>query len=192
MEYVSRAGVKLEHALKQFAVDVKDLVCMDVGAATGGFTDCLLQHGAAKVYTIETGKNIVHWKLRNDPRVVVLENTNILYRVEELESGRVEVDFAVVDTSWTKLRLSVPATTRFLKEGWKILALIKPQYEIDKKFLKKGIVPLELQPETVEKVRVELSELGFIVSEPVESPITGESGNHEYWIMLESQNVQQI
>jgi len=173
--YVSRAGVKLKGALEHFGVEVTNKTCMDVGAATGGFTDCLLQHGAAKVYTVETGYGVLDWKIRKDPRVVVHERANILYEINIPE----KIDVAVVDTSWTRLKLSVPATSRFVKFGGVILALIKPQYEIGK-----GVVPEEKLTETVEKVRQVLVDLGFGVSEAVESQITGEGGNREFWVKI--------
>ena len=178
--YISRAGVKLEKALEYFGVDVKNKVCMDVGAATGGFTDCLLQHGATQVYTVETGYGVLDWKLRNDPRVVVKERSNILY---SLDIPR-DIDIAVVDTSWTKLKLSVPATSRFVKPNGIILALIKPQYEIDKKLLRGGIVPEEELPKLLENIKTQMQNLGFETSEIIDSPITGEAGNREYWIKL--------
>ena len=174
-KYASRAGVKLEGALKHFGLDATGKTCMDVGAATGGFTDCLLQHGATKVYTVETGYGILDWKIRKDPRVVVQERANILYEINIPE----KTDLVVVDTSWTRLRLSVPATSRFVKFGGVILALIKPQYEIGK-----GVVPGEKLMGIVEKVRQDLIELGFEVSDAFESPITGESGNREFWVKI--------
>ncbi|MDP1743839.1 MAG: SAM-dependent methyltransferase [Candidatus Amesbacteria bacterium] len=178
--YVSRAGIKLEEALNRYGVEVKDKVCMDVGAATGGFTDCLLQHGASQVYAVETGYGVLDWKLRNDPRVIVKERSNILY---SLDIPR-DIDIAVVDTSWTKLKLSVPATSRFVKPNGIILALIKPQYEIDKKLLHGGIVLEEELPALLENVKSQLEDLGFVTSEIIDSPITGEAGNREYWIKL--------
>jgi 23S rRNA (cytidine1920-2'-O)/16S rRNA (cytidine1409-2'-O)-methyltransferase len=178
--YVSRAGVKLEHALAEFQVNVEGKICMDVGAATGGFTDCLLQQGAAKVFTIETGYGALDWKLRNDPRVVVKERTNILYELELPE----KVDVAVVDTSWTRLKLSVPATSRFTKTDAIILALLKPQYEVAKKDLVKGIVKPEALEGIVKSVRQDLQDLGFVVSEAIDSPITGEAGNKEFWLKV--------
>jgi len=179
-KYVSRAGVKLEHALKEFGISVTDKVCMDVGAATGGFTDCLLQHGARKVYAIETGYGVLDWGLRNNPQVVVMERTNILYGLEIPE----KVHLAVVDTSWTRLKLSVPATWRFLRQDAIILALLKPQYEVQKKDLVKGVVKQEALPGIIDQVRLQLQELGYKVSEAMESPITGEGGNKEYWFKL--------
>ncbi len=180
MTYVSRAGGKLEAAIEYFGVDVKDKICLDVGAATGGFTDCLLQYGAKKVYTVETGYGVLDWKLRNDPRVVVRERTNILYEVNIAE----KVDIAVVDTSWTRLKLSVPAASQLIKPGGIILALVKPQYEVERKYLRKGVVIEEKLTQVVEKVRQELEELKFTVSQPFQSPVVGEGGNREFWVQV--------
>ena len=179
-KYISRAGIKLETALQYYGLDVKNKVCMDVGAATGGFTDCLLQSGASQVYAVETGYGVLDWKLRNDPRVVVRERSNILYSLDIPRDN----DVAVVDTSWTKLKLSVPATSRFVKPKGIILALIKPQYEIDKKLLRGGIAPEEELSRLLENIKTRLQDLGFETSEIIDSPITGEAGNREYWIKL--------
>ena len=179
-KYISRAGVKLEEALRHYGVDVAGKVCMDVGAATGGFTDCFLQHGAKEVYAVETGYGVLDWKLRNDPRVIVKERSNILY---SLDIPR-DIDVAAVDTSWTKLKLSVPAASRFIKPDGIILALIKPQYEADKKILNKGIVPEEKLTQILEMITAELRNLGFETREVIDSPIKGESGNREFWVML--------
>jgi 23S rRNA (cytidine1920-2'-O)/16S rRNA (cytidine1409-2'-O)-methyltransferase len=181
MEYVSRAGVKLEHALQVFKIDPKGKTCLDSGAATGGFTDCLLQHGAAKVYAVETGYGTLAWKLRNNPQVVVLERTNILYEVPIGE----KVDLITLDTSWTRLKLSVPAAAKYLDSKGTILALLKPQYEVNKKDLVKGIVKEEVLHETVESVRQELQNQGFVVSEAIDSPIKGDGGNREFWLMIQ-------
>lgn len=185
MDYVSRAGIKLEHALREFKIDAKDLICMDVGAATGGFTDCLLKHNAKKVYAIETGYGVLDWRLRNDPRVVVKERTNILYELDIPE----KIDLAVVDTSWTRLKLSVPAAWRFMNANGTILALLKPQYEAHKKDLAKGVVREEALPEIIEMVRNTLSALGFKVSEAIDSPIKGTGGNREFWLKLQKQDL---
>lgn len=178
--YISRAGVKLEEALRHYGIEVTGKVCMDVGAATGGFTDCFLQHGACEVYAIETGYGVLDWKLRNDPRVIVKERSNILY---SLDVPR-DIDVAAVDTSWTKLKLSVPATSRFVKPEGLILALIKPQYEIEKKDLRNGIVPEEKLTQVLESIQSQMRDLGFVTSEIIDSPITGEAGNREFWIKL--------
>ena len=181
-KYVSRAGEKLEGALVNFKVEVNDKICMDVGASTGGFTDCLLQNGAIKVYAVDTGYGGLDWKLRQDNRVVVKERTNILYEVG-IEK---EVEIAVVDTSWTRLRLAVPATSRFVISGGIILALIKPQYEAGKEVAReKGVLTEEEGKKTAERTKNELKELGFEVSEIYESPIKGEAGNSEWWVKIQ-------
>ncbi len=181
-KYVSRAGIKLEEALIRFGIEARDRVCIDVGAATGGFTDCLLQAGAAQVYAVETGYGILDWKLRNDPKVVVKERSNILY---SLDIPR-DIDIAIVDTSWTKLKLSVPAASRFVKPKGIILALIKPQYEIETRDrdLRKGVLEDNVALTVANNVKNQLDSLGFVTSEIIDSPITGEAGNREYWIKL--------
>lgn len=179
-KYVSRAGEKLEAALAHFGIDVNGKVCLDVGAATGGFTDCLLQRGAAKVYAVETGYGILDWKLRNDPRVVVMERTNILYDPPVPEKA----DLAVVDTSWTRLKLSVPAAARFVSPAGLVLALVKPQYEAKRGELFKGVVKPDNLAEVVERTRRELVDLGYEVSPTFESPIRGEGGNREFWVKI--------
>ena len=180
-KYVSRAGVKLEAALRHFGVEVEGRVVLDVGAATGGFTDCLLRQGAVRVHAVETGYGLLAWKLRQDPRVVVWERTNILYQVPIGE----KVDLAVVDTSWTRLHLAIPAASRFVKVGGVILALIKPQYEVEKKKLKKGVLGEGRAREVAEEVRRRLMELGFRLTEVVESAIKGEGGNSEFWVRID-------
>lgn len=186
MEYVSRAGVKLERALQVFGIDPKDKVCLDSGAATGGFTDCLLQHGAAKVYAVETGYGTLAWKLRNNAQVVVLERTNILYEVPISE----KIDLITLDTSWTRLKLSVPAAAKYLDSKGTILALLKPQYEVNKKDLVKGIVKEEVLLDTVESVRQQLEDLGFVVSKAADSPIKGDGGNREFWLMIQPKGLE--
>src|SRR5579859_7339270 len=120
-QYVSRAGGKLEFALQEFKISVKDLIVADFGSSTGGFVDCLLQNGAKKVYAVETGYGVLDWKLRNDPRVIVMERTNAIH-VELPE----KVDLITIDTSWTRQRNILPNALKNLKEGRKIISLIKP------------------------------------------------------------------
>ncbi|HBC72433.1 hypothetical protein A2379_03800 [Candidatus Amesbacteria bacterium RIFOXYB1_FULL_47_13] len=180
-KYVSRAGVKLEGAMREFGVNAAGKVCLDAGAATGGFTDCLLQHGAKKVYAVETGYGVLAWKLRNDPKVVVRERTNILYE----EDIAKEIEMAVVDVSWTRLKLAIPAVSRFMMAGGVILALIKPQYEVDKKELHGGVLVSDKAWETAQKTKEELVNSGFKVSDTTESVIKGEGGNREYWVRID-------
>ena len=182
MTYVSRAGEKLEHALKTFEVDVKGLVCADFGASTGGFTDCLLQHGAAKVYSVETGYGVLDYKLRTDERVVVMERENAMH-VELPE----KVDFITIDTSWTRLEKVVPNAIKNLKDGSKIIALVKPHYEAEPKHIRKGKLPDEFIPEVLNSVKEKLRELGAEILGETESPILGEKGkNKEFLLYLKA------
>lgn len=129
--YVSRGGLKLEHGLREFGVGVGSLVCADLGASTGGFTDCLLKHGAARVYAVDTAYGEFAWALRNDPRVVVMERANALHTdppPEVVEMGG--VDLVVIDLGWTKQQFAIPAALRWLKPSGRIISLIKPHYEV--------------------------------------------------------------
>ncbi len=136
LPYVSRGGLKLEAALKAFSIDVKDKVAMDVGASTGGFSDCLLQHGAKRVYAIDVGYGQLAWKLRTDPRVIPIERTNIRYMSEEKIPEK--VDIATVDVSFISLKLVIPKVIEFLRPQGEIVALIKPQFEAGKGEVPKG------------------------------------------------------
>lgn len=133
--YVSRGGEKLEHALRMFAIDVNDLVCADFGASTGGFTDALLQHGARRVYAIDVGYGQLHYRLRQDSRVVVMERTNVRY----LESLPEPIDLVTIDVSFISLRLVLPAARRVLRPGGRVIALVKPQFEAGKGKVGKGV-----------------------------------------------------
>jgi len=178
--YVSRGGLKLEKALKEFSLDVKDKVVLDVGSSTGGFVDCLLQNGAAKVYSTDTAYGELAWKLRKDERVVVMERTNILHLKELPE----KVDIITIDASWTKLELILPVVKAFLKEDGYIIALLKPHYEAVKKLLVKGVLPDELQEKIVNKVTENIIELGFSINQQTESPILGGGGNREFLLFI--------
>ena len=180
LPYVSRGGLKLEKALANFDVDVKDCVCTDVGSSTGGFTDCMLQNGAKKVFAIDVGRGQLDWKLRNDPRVVCMEKTNIRYVTpEDLAEP---LDLSVVDVSFISLRLVLPAIRALLKPTGQVLCLIKPQFEAGKeKVGKKGVVR---DPEVHRQVldgflelarQLELSVLGLTFS-----PVKGPEGNIEF------------
>ena len=139
LKYVSRGGLKLEKAMECFDVNVEDKVCMDIGASSGGFTDCMLQNGATKVYAVDVGHGQLAWKLRNDERVVVMEKTNIRY-VKPEDIGE-EIDFASIDVSFISLSKVLPAAYNLLKENGEIVALIKPQFEAGReKVGKKGVV----------------------------------------------------
>jgi len=180
-EFVSRGGTKLKFALEKFDIDVKGKICADLGCSTGGFTDCLLQKGAKKVYAVDTGKNILEWKIKEDERVEFLGGVNALH-VELPE----KVDFISIDVSWTPQRLIIPQALFLLKDKGKIISLIKPHYEINKILLRKGRVPEELLLEVVEKIKQDFTELGLNFSEVIESPIVGTKGkNKEYLICIE-------
>jgi 23S rRNA (cytidine1920-2'-O)/16S rRNA (cytidine1409-2'-O)-methyltransferase len=173
-EFVSRAGQKLEHALASFGIEVTGFVCADLGSNVGGFVDCLLRRGAAKVYAIDTGYGALEWKLRKDPRVVVMERTNAMHAVlPEF------VDFVSIDVAWTKQRHILPAAKRMLKEGGQVVTLIKPHYEAEVGMLRGGVLREELLKGVIEQVNKHLEEAGFEVVGIVESPIKGAKGNVE-------------
>jgi 23S rRNA (cytidine1920-2'-O)/16S rRNA (cytidine1409-2'-O)-methyltransferase len=182
--YVSRGGIKLEAALREFAIDVAGLTILDVGASTGGFTDCLLQHGAKKVVAVDIGYGQLAWSLRKDPRVAVLERTNIRHlSTLEIEDA---IDGAVIDTSFISLRIVVPATVRLLKNDAFILALIKPQFEAGKGMVGKGgiIRDKALQDRIVNDLTAFFSQSGLVTGGTLESPIRGAKGNREVFVYL--------
>lgn len=182
--YVSRGGLKLESALTNFNISVKDKIAMDVGASTGGFTDCLLQRGAKKVYCIDVGYGQLAWKLRQDPRVVLIERTNIRYLERERISD--EIDIATIDVSFISLLKVVPKVLEFLKAYGEIIALIKPQFEVGKAEVeKRGIIKDEgKRLKAVQKVKEGLEALGLKTIGIMQSPILGQKGNIEYFIYL--------
>jgi len=184
--YVSRGGLKLEGVLNYFSIDVKGLTVMDVGASTGGFTDCLLKMGAGKVFAVDVGKGILDWRLRNDKRVVVMEERNIRY-LEFKDIGE-RLDMAVIDVSFISLEKVIPKVKEFLKPGGLTLALIKPQFEVMKAEVeKKGIIRDSRKHEKViDRIRIFSEGLGFIVKGICESAIRGAKGNREFWIYLEN------
>lgn len=172
--FVSRAGFKLDHALTSFNISVANLICADFGCNAGGFTDCLLQRGAAKVYAVDTGYGALEWKLRTDPRVVPMERTNAMH-VELPE----QVDLVVIDVAWTKQTKILPAAHRVLKLGGQIVTLIKPHYEAEAKLLIKGVLPPERLDAVIEDVKRQIAEAGFDCLAVVTSPILGGKGNTE-------------
>lgn len=173
--YVSRGGLKLEAALRAFGVDVPGRVCADFGSHAGGFVDCLLQHGAARVYAVEPGYGVLDYKLRRDPRVVVCERTNALaYTAPE------PCDIVTIDVGWTPQRLILPAARRCLRAGGVVLTLVKPQYEADKSLLRAGVVPEEHLAAVLELCRREVLSSGWSVDGEIPSPIRGHGGNVEY------------
>ncbi|MBI5098660.1 MAG: TlyA family RNA methyltransferase [Nitrospirae bacterium] len=184
MPYVSRGGLKLEHAIKTFNIDVKDKIAMDVGASTGGFTDCLLQHGAKKIYAIDVGYGQFSWILRNDEKVVLFEKTNIRYLDEDLVPDK--TDIATIDVSFISLLKVIPKVLEFLAPQGEIVALIKPQFEAGRKDVGKGGVVKDENKrlEVVKKIKNESEKLGFKVKGVTTSPIRGPKGNVEYFIYL--------
>ena len=182
--YVSRGGLKLEKALKSFAVSVQGLVCLDVGASTGGFTDCLLQHGAVRVYAVDVGYGQLAWQLRQDARVTAIERMNI--RNMPLNMLPEPVDLVTIDVSFISLKIVVPAVMKFIKKPAWIIALIKPQFEVGKgKVGKGGVVRDPLQHESVlNELDQFFKDSGWTCLAVVPSPILGPSGNREFLIHL--------
>ena len=185
LPYVSRGGLKLKKALDEFGVDVTGLVAIDVGSSTGGFTDCLLQAGVRKVFAVDVGYGQLAWKLQQDPRVVSLEKTNIRYLLPEQLDAVPEL--AVIDASFIPLTKVLPATVKIVQPGGRIIALIKPQFEVGKREVGKGGIVRD--PAAHERVIDDLCQaargMGLIVSGLCESPITGADGNREFLIMLQ-------
>ena len=185
LKYVSRGGLKLEKAIDHFGVNVQDAVCMDIGASTGGFTDCMLQNGATKVYSVDVGHGQLAWKLRNDERVVCMEKTNFRYLTrEDIED---DLDFASVDVSFISLTKILLPARNLLKDNGKMVCLIKPQFEAGKeKVGKKGVVRDEsVHVEVIEKIFdfVEILDFSYLALDY--SPIKGPEGNIEYLIYIE-------
>lgn len=185
MRYVSRGGKKLEKAMQVFPISLDGCVCIDIGASTGGFTDCMLQNGAVKVYSVDVGYGQLAWSLRNDERVVNLERTNIRYVTDEQIPE--PVDFISVDVSFISLTLVLPVAWRLLKEGAQMVCLVKPQFEAGKdKVGKKGVVrEPSIHREVIEKVAGCAAELGFALRGLDYSPIKGPEGNIEYLLFLQ-------
>lgn len=201
MPYVGRGGLKLEAALDFFHIDVKDKVLMDVGSSTGGFTDCLLQRGAKKVFCIDVGYGQLDWSLRNDPRVVVMERTNVRYldeilkeRMNKDKGVRVQyddliergIDIATADVSFISLKMVIPEIVKFVKNAGEILALIKPQFEVGKGEVGKGGIVKE-EDKRLSAVRglQEFSEkIGLTTIGIFESPVAGQKGNREYFLYV--------
>jgi 23S rRNA (cytidine1920-2'-O)/16S rRNA (cytidine1409-2'-O)-methyltransferase len=184
MPYVSRGGIKLEHAIKEFKINVRGKTTMDVGTSTGGFTDCLLQHGAEKVYAIDVGYGQFEWILRSNERVVLMEKTNIRYLDKDLVPD--EIDIATIDVSFISLLKVIPNVIGFLSSKGEIVALIKPQFEAGRKDVGKGGVVKDekKQLEVVEKIKNESGKIGFDVKGITKSPVKGPKGNVEYFIYL--------
>jgi 23S rRNA (cytidine1920-2'-O)/16S rRNA (cytidine1409-2'-O)-methyltransferase len=184
MPYVSRGGLKLAHALASFGLDVAGRVALDVGASTGGFTDCLLQAGAARVHALDVGHGQLHWKLVSDPRVVVRDRINVRHlRPDDLpERG----DLAVIDVSFISLRLVLPALIPLLAPGAPVVALVKPQFEVGPARVGKGGIVRDPQAraDALAQVSAAAAALGYEVCGQTESPITGAKGNVEFLLLL--------
>jgi len=182
--YVSRGGKKLEAAIHHFLVEVEGHVLLDVGASTGGFTDCLLKHGARRVIAVDVGYGQMDWTLRQDPRVKILEKTNIRYlKPKDLDAP---VHGAVIDVSFISLKLVVPPVSELLKPHAYIIALIKPQFEVGKGQVGKGGVVRDpnLHQEVIENLTAFFRTLGWTVQGPIPSPLLGPKGNREFLIYL--------
>jgi len=193
--YVSRGGLKLRHALDAFGIDPEGTACADLGCSTGGFTDCLLQAGAARVFAVDTAYGGLAWKLRTDPRVVVLERTNALH-AEPAPEARSAMDLVVIDLGWTKQERAVPAALRWLKPRGRIISLIKPHYEIAPEDLdrrgERGVLPDADAERVIEQVVSRIPSLGVSVLGMTKSPILGgrspkgrAGGNAEWLVLLE-------
>ncbi|RLB98010.1 MAG: TlyA family rRNA (cytidine-2'-O)-methyltransferase [Deltaproteobacteria bacterium] len=180
MPYVSRGGIKLAEALTQFQIDASGRHCMDIGASSGGFTDCLLQNGAAHVVAVDVGYGQIAWKLRQDPRVTILERTNIRYLT--VEKVPFPVDLAVIDVSFISLKIVVPVIRNFLKVDATVVTLIKPQFEVGRDRVGKGGVVKNpaLHEEVIQSLSQFFETGGFRVYGVIPSPITGPKGNKEF------------
>lgn len=186
--YVSRGGLKLEKALDEFKVDPSGKICLDIGASTGGFTDCLLQRGAIKVYAIDVGYGQLDLKIRNDKRVVVIEKTNARHLAPEdlYKAGDEKADLAVIDVSFISLSKILPAVHGLLKDGGEVVALVKPQFEAGRSEVGKGgiIKDESVHKKVIEKVIEESKKIGFKHIGSIPSPVKGADGNIEFLILL--------
>ena len=188
LKYVSRGGLKLEKAMTHFGITLDGKVCMDIGASTGGFTDCMLQNGASKVYSVDVGYGQFAWKLRQDPRVVCMEKTNIRYVTpEDIDDA---LDFASVDVSFISLTKVLGPARALLKDDGQMVCLIKPQFEAGReKVGKKGVVrDKAVHEEVINKVIDFALEIGFSIHNLEYSPIKGPEGNIEYLVYIEKNN----
>lgn len=185
--FVSRGGEKLDGAMKHFAIDVRDNVCLDVGSSTGGFTDCLLQRGARKVYAVDVGTAQLHWNLRRDSRVVVCEKVNARYLTQETVPEK--VGFVCCDVSFISVTLILPALIPLMTPAARMVVLAKPQFEVGKGEVGKGGIVRDpaLHEKAINRVRSALTELGFHGLHTMESPILGAEGNKEFLIYVAEQ-----
>jgi len=178
--FVSRGGEKLQAALEAFNINSDGLIAADFGASTGGFTDCLLQNGVLRVYAVDTSYGELHWKLRNDPRVVVKERTNAMHVILPEK-----VDIIVIDTGWTRQEKIIPNALKNLKKNGLIITLIKPHYEANPSLIRKGRLSDESVEQVLSAVKLNVEMLGICVSKIIESPITGgRAGNREFLALL--------
>ncbi|HEX7233238.1 MAG TPA: TlyA family RNA methyltransferase [Candidatus Binatia bacterium] len=182
--YVSRGGFKLEKALQEFAISVPGKTALDIGASTGGFTDCLLAHGAARVFAVDVGYGQLDWKLRNDPRVVVLEKTNIRHLDRRLLPD--DVQLATIDASFISLKLILPCAKALLSETHEVIALIKPQFEVGKgKVGKGGVVRSATEhARVIDEIETAAVAIGYTSCGVIESPLLGPKGNKEFLLYL--------
>ncbi|AKL97596.1 TlyA family RNA methyltransferase [Endomicrobium proavitum] len=181
--YVSRGGIKLESALNALNIDVSGFTCLDIGASTGGFTDCMLQKGALKVYAVDVGTAQLHYKLRNDPRVVNIENVNFRYFDTALLKD--EISFATIDVSFISLDKILPSAFKAVKENGFVLAMIKPQFELEPSEIKKGVVRDEkLRQKAIDKIKNFAINLGFKIISEADSGLKGPKGNLEHFVLL--------
>jgi 23S rRNA (cytidine1920-2'-O)/16S rRNA (cytidine1409-2'-O)-methyltransferase len=182
--FVSRGGDKLDATLAALGLDVRDLVALDVGASTGGFTDCLLQRGARRVYAVDVGYGQLAWKLRNDPRVVSRERTNV--RTLDRADFPERFDLVVIDASFISLRLVLPSVLRLVDPGCRIVALVKPQFEVGKGRVGKGGVVREaaLHAEVLTEMQRSVGELGLRIDAVMTSPLLGPAGNREFFLVV--------
>ena len=187
LPYVSRGGLKLEKAMACFPITLEDDICMDIGSSTGGFTDCMLQNGASKVYSVDVGYGQLDWKLRNDPRVVNMEKVNVRYLEPDTIPER--MDFVSIDVSFISLKLIFPVVRELLKKGGELVCLIKPQFEAGREQVgKKGIVrDRDVHRQVIENVIIYAVSNGLKPEELTFSPMTGAKGNIEY--LLRAVNV---
>jgi len=193
LRYVSRGGEKLAEAFNQFPLEIKNRVCLDAGISTGGFTDCLLQRGAAKVYGVDVGYGQTAWSIRNDPRVVLLERTNIRYLTPEklFKDGDPIPDFAVADLSFISLKIVLPSIKSLLQSARsELLVLVKPQFEVGKDKVGKGGVVrnYSLHVEAIEGVVNESKKYGWFPNGLLASPLKGPAGNQEYLLWMSDED----
>ncbi|MBF0303657.1 MAG: TlyA family RNA methyltransferase [Desulfamplus sp.] len=188
--YVSRGGLKLAKALTHLELDVTGMTCLDIGASTGGFTDCLLQAGAEKVYAVDVGYGQMDWSLRQNPKVVVIERTNI--RHMPYQTIGQTVDLITVDTSFISLKIVVPAAEKFMRSGTLIFALIKPQFEAGKDRIGKGGIVRDpvVRADIVKEIELFFRQRGYETGDIIESPIKGPKGNVEFIISMRYVNRQ--